>query len=107
MDSDSEGPTVHFHPPCRILRVQLGGGCGPCRNARLVAQTWGSDASAFPLQLRGQATQQIPQPHLEGAAVLDQEDFLSPAAASPAGMALTLDYRALAQQRGPRSTLGA
>lgn len=50
--------------PCGSPKVQLGGGCRPCRNAQLGGQSGGADAWAFPLQLPRQATQHIPRPHL-------------------------------------------
>lgn len=63
-----EGPTGPFPlPPRWILRVgRWDVTAGPCSTPR-TRMRWadrGADAQAFPLQLRGRATQQIPQAHL-------------------------------------------
>lgn len=91
-----EGPTGPFPPPpCWILRalhwdVAAGPGA-PCPVQECGGQAGGADAEAFPLQLHGQATQQIPQPHLalqlSGAG--PGQGFSCPPVAGPEGMALT------------------
>ena len=82
---------VGFLGPCTGMWPQGLVPRAPCPVQECGGQAGGADAEAFPLQLHGQATQQIPQPHLalqlSGAG--PGQGFSCPPVAGPEGMALT------------------